>query len=138
AEALRVAVYWKLVGIGSRYFDAKSDLRHHSPVDVNPVSAIANAYPIKQPSELAWVKICLRTLERLDKAEGSLRKIDPIAHAIARRCWVYGQFVYFRRQGLRHNSMAETIEAHSAILLVLSPFVIAPILLYFMLFEPAY
>jgi hypothetical protein len=139
AEALRVAVYWKLVGIGARYFDAKTDPHHDPTVDINPVGAIANAYPIKQPSELAWVKICLRTLERLDKAEGgSPRRIDPVAHGIAERYWVHRQFVYFKEQGVRHNSLAETIEAHATVMLVLSPFVIAPILLYFMLFKPDY
>jgi hypothetical protein len=139
AEALRVAVYWKLVGIGSRYFDAKSDARHDPMVDINPVGLVANSYPIKQPSELAWVKICLRTVERLDKAEGSApRRIDPVGHAIARRYWVKGQFDYFKRQGLRRNSLAETIEAHSAVLLVLSPFVIAPILLYLAVLMPGY
>src|SRR5262245_28837397 len=139
AEALRVAVYWKLVGIGSRYFDAKSGTQHDPTVDINPVGAIANAYPIKQPSELAWVKICLRTLERLDKAEGAAaRRIDPVGHAIACKYWVHGQFAYFKRQGLRHNSLAETIEAHSGVLLVLSPFVIAPVLLYLILFMPGY
>ena len=70
AEALRVAVYWSLVGIGSRYLDAKGAAAHDR-VDVNPIGAIANAYPIKQPNELAWVKVCLRTLERLDKVEGT-------------------------------------------------------------------
>jgi hypothetical protein len=139
AEALRVAVYWKLVGIGSRYFDAKSNAEHDPTVDINPVGAIANAYPIKQPSELAWVKVCLRTLERLDKAEGAApRRIDPVGHAIACKYWVYGQYAYFKGQGLKHNSLAETIEAHSAVLLVLSPFVIAPVLLYFMQFMPDY
>src|SRR5262245_29106348 len=136
AEALRVAVYWKVLGIGSRYFDARSGTAHDPTVDINPVGLIANAYPIKQPSELAWVKICLRTLERLDKAEGTPPRVDPVGHAIARQHWVYGQFAYFKRQGLQHNSLAETIEAHSAVLLVLSPFVIAPILLYVQLFMP--
>jgi hypothetical protein len=139
AEALRVAVYWKLVGIGSRYFDAKSDARHDPMVDINPIGLVANSYPIKQPSELAWVKICLRNVERLDKAEGSApRRIDPVGHTITRRYWVKGQFDYFKRQGRRRNSLAETIEAHSAVLLVLSPFVIAPILLYLTVLMPGY
>jgi len=132
-------VYWKLVGIGSRYFDAQRDPHHDPTVDINPVGVIANSYPIKQPSELAWVKVSLRTLERLDKAEGAgPRRIDPVGHAIACKYWVYGQFSYFKRQGLRHNSLAETIEAYSGLLLVVSPFVIAPALLYFMIFRPGY
>jgi hypothetical protein len=132
AEALRVAVYWKVLGIGSRYLDAKTDPSVHDPtVDANPVGAIANAYPIKQPSELAWVKICLRTLERLDRAEAApAHRIDPAGHAIARRFWVYGQFDYFKRQGFRHNNLAETIQAYSDILLLLSPFFLVPLLLF--------
>ena len=135
AEALRVAVYWKLLGIGARYFDARS-MRHDDPAtDINPSGAIANAYPIKQPSELAWVKVCLRMLERMDQPQGRPGKgIEPVAHDIARRLWVEGQLAYFRNAGLLHNRRAEWIEAYSAVLLVLSPFVLVPILLYFMLF----
>jgi hypothetical protein len=69
------------------------------------VGVIANAYPIKQPSELAWVKICLRTLELLDRAEGVAdeRVLDPFCHGIVRRCWVHGQYMFFRRRGFPHN-----------------------------------
>ena len=79
AEALRVAVYWKMLGIGARHLDAKAGgVGHDAAVDTNPVGLIAHAYPIMQPSELAWVKICLRTIERLDKAEAApVRKLDP-------------------------------------------------------------
>jgi hypothetical protein len=131
AEALRVAVYWKLLGIGSRHLDAKAGgSGHDAAVDTNPVGVIAHAYPIMQPSELAWVKICLRTVERLDKAEAvPVRKVDPASHAIARRYWVFGQYAYFGRAGVRHNNLAETIEAYSLVLLILSPFIFAPLLL---------
>jgi hypothetical protein len=148
AEALRVAVYWKLLGIGSRYLDAKVGLKADpkggskidSPgleyADTNPVGAIANAYPIKQSSELAWVKVCLRTLERLDKPEGAFpRRLDPTGHAIARRFWVHGQLAYFKRQGYRHNSFAESTQAWSNIFLLLSPFLFVPILIGMMLFD---
>jgi hypothetical protein len=131
AEALRVAVYWKLIGIGSHYCDAKSDAPGLGGADANPVGMIAHAYPIKQSNELAWVKICLRTLERLDKPDGRAPdRIDPTGHAIARQFWVHGQFAYFKRQGFRHNSLAETIQSWSDILLLLSPFVFVPILIY--------
>jgi hypothetical protein len=131
AEALRVAVYWKLLGIGSRHLDAKAGASgHDAAIDTNPVGVIAHAYPIMQPSELAWVKICLRTIERLDKAEAvPVRKVDPASHAIARRYWVLGQYAYFGRAGVRHNNLAETIEAYSLVLLILSPFIFAPLLL---------
>jgi hypothetical protein len=130
AEALRVAVYWKLLGIGPRYFNAKSDVGPEDQIDTNPVGVIANAYPIKQPNELAWVKVCLRTLERLDTPEGgSAYRIDPNGHAIARRFWVQGQFDYFKRQGYRHNELAESIKARSDVLLLVSAFVLVPILI---------
>ena len=131
AEALRVAVYWKLLGIGSRHLDAKAGASSHdAAIDTNPVGMIAHAYPIMQPGELAWVKICLRTVERLDKAEAApARKVDPVSHAIARRHWVFGQYAYFGRAGVRHNNLAETIEAYSLVLLILSPFIFAPLLL---------
>jgi hypothetical protein len=134
AEALRVAVYWKLVGVGSHYGDAKPETPGRGRTDTNPVGVIANAYPIKQPSELAWVKVCLRTLERLDRPEGGWpRAIDPAGHAIARRFWVHGQFAYFRRQGYRHNSFAERMQAWSDLLVLLSPFALVPLLIYMML-----
>ena len=131
AEALRVAVYWKLLGIGARYRDAKTGSSgHDATVDANPVEMIANAYPIKQPSELAWVKVALRTLERLDRAAGApANRIDPVGHAIARRYWVHGQFAYFKRQGYRHNSLAESNQAAADVFLLLSPFVFVPLLL---------
>jgi hypothetical protein len=129
AEALRVAVYWKLVGIGSRYADAKAGTDGAATIDLDPAGPIADAYPIKQPSELAWVKICLRTLERLDRAEGGLaHKIEPIGHAIARRFWVRGQHDYFKRQGLRHNTSVEAVESRALVLLVVSPLLVVPVL----------
>jgi hypothetical protein len=133
AEALRVAVYWKLLGIGSGYIDAKTAPRHHhAVVKVTPLGIIADAYPIKQPNELAWVKICLRTLERLDKPQLSAAdpKFDPTGHAIARRFWVRGQYQYFKRQQLREESLADLLETVSATLLAISPFVLAPLLIF--------
>jgi hypothetical protein len=80
------------------------------------------------------VKICLRTLERLDKPDGGQsRPIDPAGHAIARRFWVHGQFAYFQRQGYRHNSFAERMQAWSDVLILLSPFALVPLLIYMVL-----
>jgi hypothetical protein len=139
AEALRVAVFWKILGIGSRYVDATTSTGDDPGIDINPVEAIANAYPIQQPSELAWVKMCLRTLERLDKPQTRpLQGIDPTGHAIASRFWIHGQFDYYKRQGLRHNERAESIETHSTALLVLSPFILVPVLLYLLAFKAEY
>ena len=133
AEALRVAVYWRLVGIGLRPADVKADaLGDGSNVDAHTVGVLANAYPLKQPSELAWVKICLRTLELLDRAEGvaNERALDPVCHGIARRCWVYGQYVFFRRRGFHHNSVAEVLETWASILLMMTAFLLVPLILF--------
>ncbi len=129
AEALRVAVYWRLVGIGLRPSDVMADAAGDG-FDVNTVGVLANAYPIKQPSELAWVKICLRTLELLDRVEGAAneRQLDPICHVIARRCWVYGQYFFFRRRGFQHNSKAEMLETWATIFLILAAFLMVPLL----------
>jgi hypothetical protein len=130
AEALRVAVYWRLVGIGLRPSDVKADaLGDGSGVDANTVGVLANAYPIKQPSELAWVKICLRTLELLDRAEGVAgeRVLNPACHGIARRCWVHGQYAFFRRRGFRHNGLAEALESWAIVLLISTAFMMAPL-----------
>jgi Flp pilus assembly protein TadB len=132
AEALRVAVYWKLLGIGSRYSDAKIGGAEQRGFD--PLATIAQAYPIQQPTELAWVKICLRSLEPLDKAEGRER-IDARGHEIAKCFWVRGQFEYFRRQGLRHNEWAEANETRAGVMAVLSAFVIVPVLIFLFLLD---
>jgi hypothetical protein len=131
AEALRVAVYWRLVGIGLRPSDVKADaLGEGTDVDANTVGVLADAYPIKQPSELAWVKICLRSLELLDRAEGVAdeRVLDPVCHGIARRCWVFGQYTFFRRRGFHHNRVAEVLETWSIILLMVTAFFLVPLL----------
>jgi hypothetical protein len=139
AEALRVAVFWKLLGIGSGFVDAKAKIAGHLHSEPNPVGMIANAYPIKQPSELAWVKVCLRTLERLDKPDDrSIYRIDRVGHVIARRFWVHCQFKYFERQGSHHNLLAESIQARSDILVLLSPFFFVPMLVVFLLFNIDY
>ena len=133
AEALRVAVYWRLVGIGLRPADVKADASGDGAnVDAHTVGVLANAYPLKQPSELAWVKICLRTLELLDRAEGVAheRALDPVCHGIARRCWVFGQYAFFRRRGFHHNSVAEALETWASVLLMMTAFLLAPLILF--------
>jgi hypothetical protein len=129
AEAMRVAVFWRLVGIGVRPSDVKADaLGHGAGVDADTMGVLAHAYPIKQPSELAWVKICLRNLELLDRVEGVAdeRALDPVCHAIARRSWVHGQCAFFRRRGSRHGALAEFLETWAAVLLVVPVFGLVP------------
>jgi hypothetical protein len=130
AEALRVAVFWRLVGIGLRPSDVNTDaLGRGANVDAHTMGVLAHAYPIKQPSELAWVKICLRNLELLDRVEGAAdeRALDPHCHEIARRSWVQGQCAFFRRQGHHHDALAEFLEGWALALLVIPVFILVPI-----------
>ena len=129
AEALRVAVFWRLLGIGLRASDVNVDATGDgSAVDPHTVGVLANACPLKQPSELAWVKNCLRTLELLDRAEGVAheRELDSAGHAVARSAWVRGQSAFFRRRGLRHDSLAEALQGWAGILLIITAFLLAP------------
>ena len=104
AEALRVAVYWKLAGIQT---------------------PIGHEYPIKQPSELAWVRIVLRTYDMLHQVDGSAVKVEPDDKPLmlVRDLWVDGQRAYFKRQGDEHHRVAEMREAQSLALLALSPII---------------
>jgi hypothetical protein len=96
AEALRVAVFWRLNGIGS----------------------VADAYPIKMPRELAWVKTCLLNEELLDFAgERPAAAPDPRSYGWARTLWIDGQLAYFRRMGAQHLEDAERREKISLFIL---------------------
>jgi hypothetical protein len=100
AEALRVAMFWKLIGLGGPHGSGgKAD-------------SIADAYPIKQPSELAWVKTCLRTVELLDvaAAPGERQILDEKGYGCARELWVGGQLAYFAHMGHSHHETAEARE----------------------------
>ena len=102
AEALRVAIYWKLAGVRT---------------------PLAAAYPIKQPSELAWVRIVLRTLDLVHAiAVPAATPATPDSLADARSLWVDGQRAYFKRRGDYHHELAEIWEARSLTALALSPF----------------
>jgi hypothetical protein len=98
AEALRVAIYWQLMGVGEESGGA--------------VPSVADAYPIRQPSELAWVKTCLLTLEFLDHAEktGAARPAEPTAYFWLRDLWVKGQHGYFKKSAHRNDEYAAVHE----------------------------
>jgi hypothetical protein len=122
AEALRVAIFWKLAGFGIRSGPTQDAARRDG--------AIADAYPIKQPSELAWVKTVLQSLELLDTIDGSVGKVrdlDADAYKWIRRVWVGGQRRYFELKGEAYSRKAERSEARSLMLLLLSPIVAAVI-----------
>jgi hypothetical protein len=124
AEALRVATYWKLAGVGTgRMQDDAS-------------TSISSAYPIKQPSELAWVKVCLRTLELLDtvgETTAAPVALDRAGYDWLRNLWIGGQLEYFTATSHSYHRTAEIREHISLVLLFMSP-VIAAALLYFYYF----
>jgi hypothetical protein len=135
AEALRVAMYWRTLGIASPNGEARDPL----PPGVHDPGTIADAYPIKQPSELAWVKIALRVLELVESGDASSvqGRLDTAGHAVARHGWVHGQYAYFRTRGYRLKRHADVINAHGLVLAASAPFVIVPIVLAFTSPAPA-
>jgi hypothetical protein len=120
AEALRVAIFWNILGIGRHRTDVIATVGKTSAANAY-AHGVANCYPIKQPSELAWVKNCLSRLEQLtgSRFANTERELDQETHAIARRYWVCGQLSYFRRQGLRHNARAQQLESFASIFFIL-------------------
>ena len=129
AEALRVAIYWRILGIASPNRDVSLSLA----ADVHDPGTIAGGYPIKQASELAWVRIVLRVLELVEQGDKSCGegRLDAAGHAVARHGWVQGQYAYFRRRGYRLKQHADMISAHGLLLGASAPFLIVPIVLAF-------
>jgi len=122
AEALRVSVFWKLVGIGWPA-EKKPCSEPWSTVDLASPDAVADAYPIRQPSELDWVKTCLRTLELLDARRSPAEAnhhFETDGDAWARTFWVDGQLDFFRGRGRERDRRAERFEKWSLRLVVLS------------------
>src|SRR5262249_55981104 len=115
AEALRVVTFWKLVGIG-----ASADVSGDHPSVVG--QSIADAYPIRQPSEVDWIKNSIRWLDLIDAVAPRSRLPLPFQHGhfLARNCWLAGQFRYFRRRSDLNNRRAEAFETRSAMLVLLS------------------
>jgi hypothetical protein len=96
AEALRVAVFWRLLGIDKA----------------------ADAYPIKLPRELAWVKTCLLGQELFDavaEAGGATRPPldEATSYDLIRQIWICGQFEYFKKAAKKHEEHAKWREGLS-------------------------
>jgi hypothetical protein len=86
AEALRVAVFWKLAGI----------------------QGAADSYPIKMPRELAWVKTCLLMQELHDAVDNApSASLNGVRYEWIRRIWIEGQAGYFGKKRLDHLDDAE-------------------------------
>jgi hypothetical protein len=98
AEALRVATFWKLTGI-------------HKAAD---------AYPVKMPRELAWVKTCLLTRELHDAADnkGIPGSLNEMSYDWVRRIWIAGQAAYFKKRRPAHLEKAQWRESWAKRILV--------------------
>jgi len=122
AEALRVAVFWKLLGIGTSVQSAKSP--YTSPaVDLSSGESVADAYPIRQPRELDWVKTCLRAVELLDEERARERprhRSEEEGYSCARNSWVRGQAAFFSGRGPQHDHEAGKFETRSIAFLLFS------------------
>jgi hypothetical protein len=130
AEALRVAIYWRILGLARPPGEAADPAESLSP-SVHDPGTIADAYPIKQSSELAWVKIALRVLDLIELGDRSSERgrLDAAGHAVALHSWVRGQYAYFRTRGYRLKRQADAISAHGLLLAASAPFVIVPLVL---------
>jgi hypothetical protein len=123
AEALRVAVFWKLLGIGVSSQAGPKNADKPSSVDLSSGESVADAYPIRQPRELDWVKTCLRALELLDERSahpGPEHRRELEFYACARNSWVNGQLGFFRRRGPQHDRQADVFEIRSVAFLIVS------------------
>jgi CheY-like chemotaxis protein len=122
AEALRVGIFWKLIGValpGGLLHRAES----RSSPEMFPVDSVADAYPIRQPRELDWVKTCLRTLELLELGTPPTEPVhqsETDRHLWARTLWVHGQLRFFHERVVRYDRRAEMLETHARALLILS------------------
>ena len=110
AEALRVAIYWHILSI-------VRPQRNGEIVDQseNAVNGVADLYPIKQPSELTWVKNTLRSLALCHRPQSRTQPQlnDAMAYRAVRQYWVLGQERYFAQQRERHDRRSNMFEAWS-------------------------
>jgi hypothetical protein len=106
AEALRITIFWMLVGIGERS------------------GAIGTAYPATQPHELGWVKRALRALDLLEAVDAPTRRpgvLNAQTHDWLRRLWVGGQRCHFEERARTYRIAGERSEARCVALLLLAP-----------------
>ena len=92
-------------------------------VDLSSGDSVANAYPIRQPRELDWVKTCLRTLELLDADKSPAKvghNVEIDGQVWARTFWVQGQLAFFSCRGPAHEGEAAKLLRGSFMLVILS------------------
>lgn len=112
ADALRVGAFWKLLGIRAAPGSAASS---------QPIS-VAEAYPVSQPNELAWVKASLRALDLVDRIGPPVRapRVMLDAYGWAREFWVGGQREFHRALGAQYGGIAERRQRWAMLLLIAS------------------
>jgi len=106
AEALHIAVFWKLGRIGERS------------------GAIANAYPAANPHELGWVKRVLQALDLLEAVDKPTRRpgdLNAQTHDWLRRLWVGGQRRRCEEKARTYQIAGQRNEARCLALLLLAP-----------------
>jgi hypothetical protein len=124
AEALRVAVFWKLLGIGTSLRRGKP--LSESAIDLSSGESVADAYPIRQPRELDWIKTSLRAIELQEETPADRRvphRPEEDGYSCARNSWVRGQAAFFSKRGPQHDHRAAVLELRSISFLLVSTIV---------------
>ncbi len=114
AEALRVGVFWKLLGIGEE--------RGSAPSTASRRISVAAVYPMAQPNEQAWVQAALRGLDLADRTALSVQA-PPVAldaYGWTREFWVVGQRDFYRALEARYRAIAEQRQRWGTLLLIAS------------------
>jgi hypothetical protein len=114
ADALRVGVFWKFLGIGTVSGSAPSASPHRI--------SVARAYPMSQPNELAWVQAMLRGLDLADRIALPVQppRVALDAYGWTREFWVGGQREFYRALEARCGRIAEQRQRWGVMLLIAS------------------
>jgi hypothetical protein len=100
ADALRVGVFWKMLGIGMDPGSGPGALPHYR--------SMAEAYPIAQQNELAWVKSSLRGLDLTDRVgpPPAAPRVLLDTYDWVREIWVGQQREHYRVVGARSGKVS--------------------------------
>ena len=100
ADALRVGVFWKMLGIGMDPGSGPGALPYYR--------SMAEAYPIAQQNELAWVKSSLRSLDLTDRIgpPPAAPRVPLDTYDWVREVWVGQQREHYRAVGARYGKLS--------------------------------
>jgi hypothetical protein len=100
ADALRVGVFWKMLGVGMNPGSGPGALPHYR--------SMAEAYPIAQQNELAWVKSSLRALDLTDRIgpPPAVPRVLLDTYDWVREIWVGQQREHYRAVGARYGKLS--------------------------------